>query len=86
MTQALLKAAHRAVSLSGCVERSRQFDTDLARYRSSVEPELSTVDCSDVLTGNADLEASCDWIPTTVMPGTTPLPIYPTPFDLMGDV
>lgn len=32
--------------------------------------------------GNADLVDSCQHVPTEVRPGSTPLPIYPSPQDL----
>ena len=35
------------------------------------------------LHGNADLASSCQWVPTNVDPGATPLPIYPTAIDLL---
>lgn len=31
-----------------------------------VDPELSSADFTGLLTGNADLEASCIWHPTTL--------------------
>lgn len=35
---------------------------------------------------NADLIDRCQWVPTDVQPGTTPLPIYPAPNDLAIEV
>lgn len=35
-----------------------------------------------IFLGNADLVGSYEWVPTEVRPGTTPLPIYPSPQDL----
>lgn len=41
-----------------------------------------------VLVGNADIEASCAWVPTKVTPGTTPVPgrehLLGTDLDLIG--
>lgn len=43
-----------------------------------VPDNYESTDCAGVQTGNSDLGVP-EWVPTKVEPGTTPLPIYPTP-------
>lgn len=46
-----------------------------------VEPDLSTVDCTGITTGNEDLAESLQWKPPAAQE-RAPLPIYPQPDDL----
>lgn len=68
---ALLRAAHRS-----------QFDAQLATFKAHAEPELSVVDCSGIILGNDDLEASCAWTPTVIP--ATPQYTLPGREHLMG--
>lgn len=68
---ALLRADHRS-----------QFDAELASFKAHAEPELSVVDCSAVILGNADIEASCAWTPTVIP--QTPQYTLPGHEHLMG--
>ena len=37
---------------------------------------LDVVDCSGITIGNDDIV--CEYVPTEVVAGTTPMPVYPT--------
>lgn len=69
----LLAAALRTLSLAPIVAESREDAATIAACDRQLQGAIVSGD-GHVLTGNADLADSCEWVPTVVTPGTTPLP------------